>query len=93
MVVDCKGGGLVPRTAKTGEPPRRSPKQSKWLRLNLLPDVAFSKQTRQVTSPVAASPAQALLEEFGVIFQRGLDLAVWVILHVGLVTMVDHPSS
>ena len=61
--------------------------------LNLHPDVALSKDACKVASPITASPSKALLEKLGVVFECGLDFAFSMILHIGLMAMIDHPAS
>jgi hypothetical protein len=59
----------------------------------LRPDVALSKQTCQITPPVAACPAETLLEELGVVLQGGLDFALRMILHAHLMLVIDKPAG
>lgn len=60
-----------------------------WL---LVPDLTLDKQAREVASPVTSSPSQTLLQELGVVFESGLNLTVWMVLHVYLPIVIDQPS-
>lgn len=64
---------------------------SGWL--NLLPNMAFIEHTCDIASPVAARPAQTLLQKFRIIFQSGLYLGLFVILVPDLLIMRNKPSG
>jgi len=51
------------------------------------------EQAGQVTPPIASCPAKALVQELSVVLQCGLDFAFWVVLHVCLPTMRNHPAG
>ncbi len=61
--------------------------------ISLHPYVAFSKDAGQIASPITSGPSETLLEEFGIIFKGGLDLAFGMILHVCFMAMIDHPAG
>lgn len=60
---------------------------------HLLPDVSLSNQTGPVASPVASSPAGALVQELRAIFQSRLDLALPLVLDPSLPLVADQPAS
>ncbi len=61
-----------------------------WL---LSPDMSLSEQARVVASPITASPSGALIQEFDIILQGGLDLAFLVVLNPSLPPVRDEPPS
>ena len=56
------------------------------------PNGPLNAKALQIGSPIAARPAQTLLQVLHVIFQGGLDLALFVELDPCLVIVVDHPA-
>ncbi|KAI2018457.1 hypothetical protein LOZ48_006779, partial [Ophidiomyces ophidiicola] len=59
---------------------------------HLQPHDLVLEQRGQVAAPVAARPAHALLQELGVVLERGLDLGLGVVLEVRLPAVRDHPA-
>ena len=55
--------------------------------------MAFIEHTRDIASPVAARPAQTLLQKFRIIFQSGLHLGLFMILVPDLLFMRDKPPG
>ena len=51
------------------------------------------EQAGQVAPPVASCPAKTLVQELSIVFQCCLDFAFWVVLHVCLPTMGNHPAG
>jgi hypothetical protein len=61
--------------------------------MDVPPDMPFRQHALHVAPPVASRPAKALLEELGVVFERGAQLGLLAILDVGPPAVGDHPSS
>ncbi|EFE44247.1 hypothetical protein TRV_00979 [Trichophyton verrucosum HKI 0517] len=61
-------------------------------RRDLQPDDLLLDEGGEVAAPVAAGPADALLEELRVVLERRLDLGLRVVLEVGLPAVGDHPA-
>lgn len=62
-------------------------------RENLRPDVLFMNQTSPVTSPVASSPSQTLLQKHAIVFKCGLKLALLIILDPCLPLVRNEPAG
>lgn len=60
---------------------------------DLRPHVSFAHQTGPVAPPVAPCPAGALVEEFGAVLERRLDLALRIVLDPSLPLVSDQPPS
>src|ERR1700722_18289 len=59
----------------------------------LPPNVPLVEQAGQVAPPIAPCPAKALVQELSIVLQCCLDFAFWVVLHVCLPTMRNHPAG
>src|SRR5271154_2850140 len=64
-----------------------------WRVGDIRPNMLLHKHAAKVASPVAACPAQTLLQKFRVVLKCGLHLTLRMILHVSLLAMRDHPAS
>lgn len=60
---------------------------------SLPPNMSLGEHAGQVASPITSRPSHALLQKLGVVFQRGLHLALGMILHVRLPAVRNYPSS
>ncbi|EFE37102.1 uncharacterized protein ARB_04630 [Trichophyton benhamiae CBS 112371] len=67
-------------------------RQKDGQRRDLQPDDLLLDEGGEVAAPVAAGPADALLEELRVVLERRLDLGLRVVLEVGLPAVGDHPA-
>ncbi len=54
-------------------------------------NMTFGEKAGHIASPITACPTQALCQEFWIVFEGSQNLTMWVVLHVGLVTMRHHP--
>lgn len=59
----------------------------------LRPNVSFSNEAGIVTTPVAASPSRALIQEFDVVLERRLNFAFLIVLNPSFPLVRDQPSS
>lgn len=50
-------------------------------------------KTRKIATPVAASPARTLIQEFVIVLQGGLDFALWVVLNPCFPAIGHQPAS
>jgi hypothetical protein len=79
------------KTSQCSELENRQKRNQGEMILNSHPDITFSKHAREITSPVASCPSQALLEEFWIVFQGRKHLTLGMVLHVRFVLVRHHP--